>query len=279
MGRNTDLNRWKNYLAPALGGRRVSTLTETDVQQLKTEMGGNAPATVRNTLELLRRLCNYGARLNLCPRLSFVIQMPKLENERIEFLDPDQLRRLIETLDGWPSQDVARMLKLAMLTGMRRGEIFRLKDSHIDRLHRLITIEESKGETTASIPISDAVMALLEEQLAWRDAKYAGSHYVFPGRKGEKRVDSTAVDRIKARAGLPKDFRIFHGLRHHFAVTLANSGMVDLSTIQGLLTHKSPEMTRRYGRFMPETRQRAANLAAELIRHKAQGNDHQPGKK
>jgi integrase len=37
-----------------------------------------------------------------------------------------------KTLDDWPSQDVARMLKLAMVTGMRRGEIFKLEDQDAD---------------------------------------------------------------------------------------------------------------------------------------------------
>jgi len=51
------------------------------------------------------------------------------------------------------------------------------------------------------------------------------------------------IRKIKEAAGLPKDFRALHGLRHVFASMLASSGQVDLYTLQKLLTHKSPGMT------------------------------------
>ena len=73
----------------------------------------------------------------------------------------------------------------------------------------------------------------------------------FPGKDGGRRVDCSAVDRIKKKAKLPKKFRMFHGLRHHYAVTLANSGEFTLDMIGELLTHKSYEMTRRYAKFLP----------------------------
>jgi integrase len=38
----------------------------------------------------------------------------------------------MDTLNDWPRQDIARMVKIAMLTGMRRGELFRLKLEYID---------------------------------------------------------------------------------------------------------------------------------------------------
>jgi len=60
------------------------------------------------------------------------------------------------------------------------------------------------------------------------------------------------VNTIKKAAGLPKDFRALHGLRHVYASMLASSGQVDLYTIQKLLTHKSPAMTQRYAHL--ETR-------------------------
>lgn len=73
------------------------------------------------------------------------------------------------------------------------------------------------------------------------------------------------VDRIKEAANLPESFRIFHGLRHNFAVILANSGKVPLDMIGELLTHKSMAMTKRYGQFLPGTLKKAGDLAAELL--------------
>jgi integrase len=93
-----------------------------------------------------------------------------------------------------------------------------------------------------------------------------GSPYVFPGRNGGKRVDiNKQVGRIKAAAGLPKDFRALHGLRHVFASLLASSGQVDLYTLQKLLTHKSAAMTQRYAHLRDEALRRASDLAGDLL--------------
>ena len=72
------------------------------------------------------------------------------------------------------------------------------------------------------------------------------------------------MNRIKNQAGLPKDFRALHGLRHFFASTLAFSG-VDLFTIQKLLTHQSPQMTVRYSHMRDQALRRASDLAGDLI--------------
>jgi integrase len=74
-----------------------------------------------------------------------------------------------------------------------------------------------------------------------------------------------AVNRIKNKAGLPKDFRPLHGLRHFYASMLASSGKVDMYTLQKLLTHKSPQMTQRYAHLRDDALRRAADLAGELI--------------
>ncbi|WP_244963645.1 site-specific integrase [Oceanidesulfovibrio marinus] len=71
--------------------------------------------------------------------------------------------------------------------------------------------------------------------------------------------------RIKKKAGLPNKFRIFHGLRHHYAVTLANSGEFSLDMIGQFLTHKSSAMTKHCAQFLQETMKQASERAAELI--------------
>ena len=74
-----------------------------------------------------------------------------------------------------------------------------------------------------------------------------------------------ALAEIKRAAGLPKDFRALHGLRHVFASMLASSGQVDLYTLQKLLTHKSPVMTQRYAHLRDEFLKRASALAGQLV--------------
>jgi len=75
------------------------------------------------------------------------------------------------------------------------------------------------------------------------------------------RVDRSAVERIKKAANLPKNFRPFHGLRHHFAVMLASSGEYTLDMIGELLTHKDTKITRRYSAYLPDAKKKATSKA------------------
>jgi len=264
-GRRTDLNRWEKHLS-TLSKKRVSGLSQLDVERIKHDMKGAAPATIGNTLELLRRLINYGVKQKLCPALPFTIKLPEKNNEGTEeYLTDEEAQRLIEVLKTWHRQDVARMVRLAWLTGMRRGEIFKLRRKNIDFEKSLIALKNPKSGKDAFIPMSRPVHDLLKEQIQWTAENYPDSPYVFPGRAGRQRVDCSSVENIKKAAKLPKSFRPFHGLRHHYAVMLASSGEYTLDLIGLLLTHKSTAITRRYAKYLPDAKKRAADRAAELL--------------
>lgn len=286
-GLKQDLCRWSHHLAH-LEDKSPRELSQLDIERIKRDMKekGLAPATIDHALRLLRRIVNHGTEHKLCPRLSFKIQFPKVNNVKTEFLTPEQSSKLLDTLNKWPRQDVARMVKIAMLTGLRRGEIFGLKREHINFHHDLITISSPKGGKDATIPMPQPVRELLEQQLTFlekekdrRVKRYRNTTkpappwedcgYLFPGPNGKQRTACSAIDRIKIEAGLPKNFRPFHGLRHHYAVLLASSGEFNLDQIGQLLTHKSSDVTRRYAHFLPEAQQRAANRAAEIIANQA----------
>jgi len=162
-----------------------------------------------------------------------------VDNLKTEDLSPEQLVRLLEVLDQHPG-DISDIMKMALFTGMRRGEIFRLMWDDVDFERGFITIRNPKGGRTQVIPMNDAAREVLEKRPR-RD-----SPYVFPGRDGERRSDvNHQVRRLCDKAGIPRDFRPLHGLRHVYASMLASSGKVDMYPLQRLLTHKSPQMTQR----------------------------------
>ncbi|OPX33824.1 MAG: hypothetical protein B1H12_11210 [Desulfobacteraceae bacterium 4484_190.2] len=150
---------------------------------------------------------------------------------------------------------------MALYTGMRRGEIFRLKWEDIDLEKGFIHIRDPKGGIDQTIPLNEGVKSVLA-------GIYRGKKkFVFPGKGGGRLKNiQKAVNRIKARAGLPKDFRPLHGLRHTFASFLASSGKVDLYTLQKLLTHKSPIVTQRYAHLRDNALKQASEAAVKIIR-------------
>ena len=261
----TDKNRYDKHIEPRFAKKHIGDITTLDIEELKKSMEKYKPATIWNTLELLRRIINFGHKANLCGTLPFVIEMPKRDNEVVEYLTPEETERFLKTIRAWPAKDVSNMLLLAFFTGMRRGEIFKLEDRDIDFEMKIIRIRDPKGGKSSSIGLNSLAENVLLGQIQWRNKQYPDSPYLFPGREGAQRVDCSAVDRVKKEAELPISFRPFHGLRHHYAVMLANSGQFTLDMIGELLTHKSPTMTKRYGQFLPETMRRASETAGKIL--------------
>jgi integrase len=263
-----DENRYKNYIKGNFGSKEPHNLIPLDVDRLRINLlKKKSPQTVKHILTLLRRIINFGVNKHLCQGLNFRIEMPSVDNEKTEDLTPEQLEKLIQAIDIDTHRDAANLMKLCLFTGMRRGELFRLQWQHIDFHRGFINIVDSKGGQDQKIPMNDGTRQVLESHLR------TDSPYVFPGRGGKQRTEiKRPVNRIKERAGLPKDFRPLHGLRHVYASMLASSGQVDMYTLQKLLTHKSPAMTQRYAHLRDDALQRASNLAGDIISQAMNGN-------
>lgn len=196
-------------------------------------------------------------------RLRF--KMPKVQNEQTEFLDPDQIRALIEAIEDEPNIHFASAVKLALVTGMRRGELARLEWRDVNFNSGFITLRGTKGGKDETIPMNAEAKAILESI-----PRIRGNPYVLGGH--HKDTFTKAARAIRDRAKLPKEFRPLHGQRHTFASMLANSGKVDIYTLQKLLTHKSAAMTQRYAHLADEAMQRAANVAGDLFKDAADQN-------
>ena len=281
-GLTQDECRFNLYIKPNLGDKEPSELVPLDVDRIRVKLSKTkSAATVKNTLELLRRILNYAADRQLCAIPGFKIKLPTINNLRTEDLSSEQMNKLLQILragvitnkdesETLIEPDARDAMLLALSSGMRRMEIFRLEWKDVDFRRGFITIRNPKGGTDQTIPMSDAARQVLESRSENK------SPFVFPskrkresGKKQTHRTDASKQFRmIRDAAGLPKDFRPMHGLRHAFASHLASSGEVDLYTIQRLLTHKSPAMTMRYAHLRDEALRRASNLVGELIQGK-----------
>jgi len=266
-GISQDRSRFERYLRPLGGDKEPHEITALEIERLRLRvLKGKSPQTVKLTLSLLRRIVNFGVKRQLCNPLSCHLEMPKVNNLKTEDLTPEQLARLLEALEQDANIQAANFMKLALFTGMRRGELFRLQWQDLDFERGFIHIRYPKGGQDQKIPLNEPARALLLSH------PRTDSPFVFPGRDGGRRVDiNKQVNRIKKVAGLPRDFRALHGLRHVYASMLASSGQVDLYTLQKLLTHKSSAMTMRYAHLRDEALRRASDLAGNLLEQVVNG--------
>ena len=184
-----------------------------------------------------------------------------MNNLKTEDFTPEQLAALMEAINQEHDYQAANLMRLALCTGMRKGEMLRLQWDDIDSDRGFIHLRDPKGGKDQTIPLNQTARQLLEGHPRDND-----SPFVFPGRGGKQRTEiRRPIERIRKAAGLPPDFRPLHGLRHTYASMLASSGQVDLYTLQKLLTHKTPAMTMRYAHLRDETLRRASDLAGDLI--------------
>ena len=263
-----DRSRFENYIKPAWGNKEPQEIMPLEIDRLRLRiLKDKAPQTLKNTLALMRRLINFGMKRRYCLDLSFHLEMPKVNNLKTEDLSPEQLTALLVAIDEDHDIQAANLMKLALCTGLRKGEMFKLKWEDIDLERGFIHLRDPKSGRDQTIPLNQAAREVLEHH------PKSDSPFVFPGRGGKQRTEiRRPIDRIRKAAGLPKDFRPLHGLRHTFASMLASSGQVDLYTLQKLLTHKSAAMTQRYAHLRDDALRQASNLAGDLIGQAMNGN-------
>jgi len=130
-----------------------------------------------------------GRRVKLCKNLNFKIDTIKVDNLKTEDLDPDQLKRLLTAIKDSQDIEAANIMRLALFTGMRRGEMFNLKWSDIDFQRGFINIRDPKGGVSQKIPLNNQARHLLENHPKTqinKDTKNPEySEYIFVKQDGE----------------------------------------------------------------------------------------------
>ncbi len=159
---------------------------------------------------------------------------------------------------GTYTDHVTPLVLLALNTGLRRGELLRLRWRDVELERRVLTVrgEEAKTGQTRHVPLNTEAATVAA---AWRPASYEAEAFVFPSSE-----EMTALAYIRKawtgvlNAALVKAFR-FHDLRHTFASKLVMAA-VDLNTVRELLGHKSIAMALRYAHLAPEHKATAVEV-------------------
>lgn len=118
------------------------------------------------------------------------------------------------------------MLRLAILTGMRRGNQFSLRKYQVNLGQGVILIPRTKNRRPRIIHLSEEGKEILRRQMA----RYLESPWIFPGRRNPDRPINPRwwyTSRFKPackRAGIPVDKirQLWHCARHTFGSRLAS---------------------------------------------------------
>ncbi len=241
----------KCHLIPFFGRSRLSEIGTEDIERFKTEKrrAGLSPKTINTRLSVLRRCLDTAHEwgyLSTLPRFKWL----KVPPPSFDHLAPSESARL---LAASASSRWHLVVRCALRTGMRLGELLALRWEDVDLERRRIVVCRAlsagvvcspKNNRTRFVPLTSD----LAEALA---AAQPEGEYVFTGILGAPRCIYTAEEALKRickRAGLRGIG--WHVLRHTFASQLASEG-VPLRLVQQLLGHSTIVMTERYAHLAP----------------------------
>jgi len=261
--------------------KKISSITLAEVERWRVKM----LKTSKSNDTLNRKLGVFRSSFNKAVEWDIIASNPLVKmkmlrsdgNEIVRYLSVDEERSLVLTV--YRREEMARakrvianrwrrernypllpdlhdqrfidhmrpMIILALNTGMRKSEIFKLKWRNVDFGLKQVTVEAkiAKSKKVRHIPLNADALRCLKD---WKEENNYPI-YVFESKSG-KPFNNVQ----KAWSGILKDAKIegfrWHDMRHHFASKLVMAG-VSLNTVRELLGHSNYKMTLRYAHLSP----------------------------
>jgi integrase len=270
----------KNWIEPQWGRLLLGELEELPgvyvESWLKTlPLATGTKAKIRNTLSAL---CSHALRYGWMknhPIKGKVRQSAKTTREQ-EALEVEELQALLAEL----APMYRLMVVLAVLIGLRRGELFAAQWCDLNFVKKTLTVFKSiwhqhlgpvkTKESERVMPLHDDMIAVLS---AWREqttfAKDEDWVFASSRKKGKQPlwpegVLENHIQPAAKRAGIIKRVT-WHTFRHTFS-TLLVGNEVDVKTAQSLLRHANPAMTLGvYAHALDRKKREAQSKLVEMV--------------
>lgn len=217
--------------------------------------------TVRLELALLSHLFSTAIRewgLGLVANPVANIKKPSAGKGRDRRLSFEEEEALLKAASNYSNPMAIWIIRLAIETGMRKGEILSVRKRHIDLRRRVIHLPDTKNNDARDVPMTKAAVAVLSEALR-NPLRPISTDLVFFGDDPKDRNKPYIIDNawktIRKKAGIT-GLR-FHDLRHEAVSRLVEAGLSDME-VAAISGHKTMQMLRRY------THLRAEDLVQKL---------------
>lgn len=237
---------------PEWAGRDARTIEPHEVIELLDRIVDRGSCVMANRVAaILTQLFKFGIhrRIVKASPVQLLYRPGGKEKPRERTLSDNELTTFLTNIDdACRSQRMARVLKILLLTGQRRGEIALARWSDIDLTAHTWTIppEHSKNGRGHVVPLSDWAAAEFEalKRLARK------SRFVFPNEDGTQAADPKLITRSVARcqaAFEKKGVKLFtpHDLRRTCRTGLARL-KIEPHIAERVLNHAQEKMAGTY---------------------------------
>lgn len=292
----------KRHLLPAFGQLKCSEITSEKIASFLNDLYGKrlSDASIKRIFSLLHAMLQSAAKANvIVNNAASSVDKPAVKRREFKVWDIGQIRYFLRMLRRGGRYSIA--IGLALLTGMRQGEILGLRWSDIDFEHKVARIRQTlshDGRTFqpgAKTDKSVRVIALTEETIAWllehresviKERNEGGQRtegkqppdLVVCTREGKPVPSRTlykAWRRMLAHSQLPPI--TFHDLRHTHASILLKQG-VHPKIVSERLGHSSVYMTLdTYSHLLPHLQHEMVKPLDRLLFDQEESRHASPG--
>jgi len=259
-----DLKFWRDKLARQRARKRTKKgkvqahkVETEDVSSGEREEAKRARrATANRILAVLRAILNKAfedKKVGDDSEWRRVKPFKHVDVPRIRFLTEDEAVRLVNAC----STEFRPLLRAALLTGARYGELVRMTVGNFNATTAQLYVAPSKSGKARYIPLNKAGVELLKTLTTGRE-KGAPMFTRSDGEPWGKNHQQRPLVEACKRAKIVPALR-FHEARHSYASALAQAG-ADLLTISKLLGHADTRVTsRHYAHLCDKTLANAVN--------------------
>ena len=244
------------HLVSHLGGdTRLGDITPARVAQLRALLAedGRSPATVNRVLSVLSTVLRHCHQDGILEGAPIPIRREKESEGRLTWFTKEQVHELCLLALDRCDQNLASLINFAAYTGLRRGEIWRLRVKDINWEAGNITVGGDAATVTKNgsvriVPLcepSRVALMVLQPMDAAPDLAFWAE--LFPNVD----VAMRRFNAVRRAAGLPDDL-VFHSLRHSFGTWHAEAG-TPIRTLMALMGHKDIKTTLRYAKVTDQS--------------------------
>lgn len=264
------------HAIPTLGRLPLAKLEPRHLQRLYSDklQAGLSPSSVHHLHAILHRALGRAARWGVVPRnVADLVDAPPLAHHEMRTLSPEESRLFLETAVG---DRLEALYVLALTTGMRQGELFRLRWADVDLEGRALAVrgETKTAKSRRQVLLSEVGVEALRRQAGRQveECRAAGNEWretglVFANAVGGSLTTTNVTYRsfrpLLERAGLP--LIRFHDLRHTAATLLLGKG-IHPKVVSELLGHSQVGVTLDlYSHVTPTMHREAVGAFDDLL--------------
>lgn len=273
---------FKRHILPEFGDRPADQVTRGEISRFIDGIAERTPVMARTVLATLSSF--YGWAM---PRLDQLesnpcrdAARPRAPKPRERVLDEAEIGALWKVLEG-EGAPFGPAIRLLLLTGQRRGEVFGAERVEFDLEARLWTIsrERAKNGKTHLVPLSDPALAIVKELLQdHRSLKLLPARGNWElGPSGFSKAMKRIREALEKELGRDVPHWTLHDLRRTMATGLQRLG-VRLEVTEAVLNHVAGSRSGIVGvyqrhHFLDEKREALLLWAREVERLEKRRDD------